>query len=196
MRITAGMMPVFSDSDPAQLARGYQVKVRIEWDDTAGNPWDNEEGHGAVSKWRPRDSKGPGEMVLVDDRGRCLFYDFAGAVATARKDGWDSPPYNTGTKGERAHRAALADFERLRGFCRGDWGYVGVIVTVTRAGAEVGRESLWRVESEGDYWRQVAAELAEEIIAPDCQARDCQAREKRLRHAMPEEFFIDGTVAA
>ena len=99
----------------------------VEPDAGGGAPWDNEDGHGPVSEWTRR-GKRPGEMVLVSDRHSRRFYDFAEAVRIARAEGWDAPPYGEGTAGQRAHRAALADFRRLRDWCEGRWSYVGVCV--------------------------------------------------------------------
>ena len=147
------------------------------YDDTGDMPWEREDGHGPVSKWRPKDSKAPGEMVLCEDRGQARFYDFAAAVKLARKDGWDTKPYGTRKPGERAHAAAMADFERLRRFCAGDWGYIGVIVEDAR-----GRQaSLWGIESDShDYHKEVARELADEMIV---QARE-ERRRAELKHCL------------
>ena len=175
-------IPQFTERDnwtaPIDAGAGYSVRVRVDPDEVNEAPWDNEDGHGPVSDWRPRDSKAPGEMVLADDRGRCLFYDFAAAVRLARKDGWDSPPYKTGTPGERAHRAALADFERMRRFAAGDWQYIGVTVEVSRAGDVVDDNSLWGINSDGDYWREHAADTANWIIAVDVVSRKAAGRIK------------------
>lgn len=147
--------------------------MRIEHDACHWAPWEEEDGHGPVSGWERR-AKRPGEMILCGDgRGRLgtddarRFYDFQAAVATARAEGWDAPPYG-GTIGEKAHRAALADFDRLRRYCNGDWGYVGVIVSLADEDGEPlddYSESLWDIESDaGDYLDAVARELADDII--------------------------------
>lgn len=158
-------------TDTIEAGAGYSVRVKVECGERNEAPWDNEDGHGPVSEWRSKDSKAPGEMVLAEDRGHCLFYDFAAAVRLARKDRWDSPPYKTGTPGERAHRAAMADFERMRRFAAGDWQYIGVTVEVSRAGDVAADDSLWGIESDGDYWREHAADTANWIIAADVASR-------------------------
>ena len=79
---------------------GRTFKVTIDRDDM-GPPWEEHDGHGPVSDWTTRDKR-PGEMVLHQDGRSRRYYDFAGAVVLARKDGWDTEPYNTGTaKSER-----------------------------------------------------------------------------------------------
>lgn len=71
---------------------GLRVVVTVHADDDAQAPWDREDGHGEVSDWTRRD-KEPGERVLCEDRGAKRFYDFAGAVKLARRDGWGVSPY-------------------------------------------------------------------------------------------------------
>lgn len=69
-----------------------------------------------------------------------------------------------------AAAAAMADFKRLAAWCRDDWRYVGVVVCeiCPHCGEAMSdeTESLWGIESDaGDYLREVAAELAEELTA-------------------------------
>lgn len=67
---------------------GREFRVTFPYDDAGDTPWDRECGHGEVSDWTTR-GKRPGERVLSTDRHQsCRFYDFQGAVATARRDGW------------------------------------------------------------------------------------------------------------
>jgi hypothetical protein len=141
---------------------GAEYVAELHLDDTCETPWDREDGHGPVTGWQRR-AKLPGEMVLCEDRGARRFYDFAEACRIAQRDGWDAPPYRTGTKRQRAARAALADFNRLRDWCNDEWHYLGVIVRHADACQCCGEsESLWGIESDAhDYLREVARELAE-----------------------------------
>lgn len=69
----------------------------------------------------------------------------------------------TMTARQYAAGAAMADYDRLRAWCAGDWQYVGVIVTCSATGES---ESLWGIESDSDdYLEEVAKELAEQIIS-------------------------------
>lgn len=62
-----------------------------------------------------------------------------------------------------AAAAAMADYDRLRGWCDDQWCYVGVIVTDDETGES---ESLWGIESDADdYLHEVAAELTAELKA-------------------------------
>lgn len=96
------------------------------------------------------------------------FYDFAEACRIALRDGWNAAPYDVQgeTPRQRAAKAARADFERLRAWCNDDWQWCGVIVTASREGIDLGRASLWGIESDaGAYLVEVANELAGEAIA-------------------------------
>ena len=157
----------------------YSVRVRIEPDDCMLEPWKEQDGHGPVSEWRRKDSKAPGERILCEDRGQALFYDFAAAVALARKDGWDTPPYKTGTAGECAARAAEADFDRLRRYCAGDWYYVSVGVELSLAGDVLAMDWIGGVESDGDWWRECAADMANDAI----HTSETERRERKFWEA-------------
>lgn len=71
----------------------FTVKARIVRDEDSGPPWENCDGHGPVSEWRPKDSKRPGEVVLHEYRGSCRFYDWQDAMKLAKRDGWGFLPH-------------------------------------------------------------------------------------------------------
>ena len=55
------------------------------------------------------------------------------------------------------------DLDRLRSYVLEHWSMVGIIVTASRNGIELGSASLWSIESDsGDYLNEAARELAEE----------------------------------
>lgn len=159
---------------------GYTFGVYLEPDTDRTAPWEEEDGHGPVRSVRCRDGeyppKAPGERLLWRDRWDCLLYDWAEAIRLARRDGWDAPPYNTGTAGQTAERAVLADFTRLRDYCRGDWAYIGVcVVQLDEDGEPIGdryETALWGVESDGEYWREVADELIDGELMPRIEVDD------------------------
>lgn len=164
---------MFQDIDDTIERDGFTLRARIEHDSDTGAPWEEHDGHGPVSGWECRDKR-PGELILSGPSygmGRMTgrrFYDFAEACRIARRDGWNAKPY--GVQGEtprqRAARAALADFEHLRGWCNDQWNWCGVVVTAERAGVELGTASLWGIESDaGAYLVEVANELAAEAVA-------------------------------
>ena len=94
--------------------------------------------------------------------------DFVFSVRIARRERWDAAPYDAGeTPGERAAKAARADFEFLRGWCADEWEYVGVIVTLLDDNGEESEvsDSIWRVETFGDYHEETARVLADELAS-------------------------------
>ena len=152
---------------------GKTFLAEIYTDNDMGAPWENSDWHGIVSDWETR-SKLPGEWVLCEDRRARRFYDAQETMKKARADSWGlSDPAliklcealgRQATRGEIVAAAVRADFEFLRGWCDGEWYYVGVCVQATGADCNAFENALWGVES-GDtaYIREVAAELASEI---------------------------------
>ena len=70
---------------------GLTFGVTLEPDTDAGFPWDNISTFGAGTHWQRR-SEAPGERVLDTNRGNDKrFYDFAGAIAQARRVGIPAP---------------------------------------------------------------------------------------------------------
>lgn len=154
---------------------GHKFRIEFHADSDAAPPWKNEDGHGPVSDWKrhafgmgSKPPKAPGEMILVWDYGSFRTYDFSEAVKIAKRDGWNAAPYRDDeTAGERAHKAALSDFKRLRDWCNGRWSYVGIeVFLLDDFGDDMSEsESLWGVESDGyAYHEEVARELAEELL--------------------------------
>lgn len=163
---------MFEDIDDTIERDGFTLRARIEHDSDTRAPWEEHDGHGPVSGWR-KDGKRPGELVLAEMRGgyeppRRRFYDFAEACRIARRDGWDAAPYDVPgeTPRQRAAKAAMANYNRLRGWCDDSWNWCGVVVTASRAGVELGTASLWGIESDaGAYLVEVANELAGEALS-------------------------------
>jgi hypothetical protein len=138
--------------------RGYRFRVTFPRDDTYRSaPWDEYDGNGIISDWRPKDSKRPGERILTSDRSSCRFYDWQATIERAKREQWGprhcaicgeesggvgSEAYGTihATPGIRDHeykhepagktaaRAVQRDFDRWAAWCRDEWEYVGVVV--------------------------------------------------------------------
>lgn len=111
--------------------RGHEIHIQWWRDDTMGTPWEEHDGHGPVSDWRPWSSKRPHERVLCQDttgKSAC-FYDWKEAVNLARRDGWGVAGAH-GTPGQIAAQAAQADFDYLRRWCRDEWFWCGYTLTV------------------------------------------------------------------
>ncbi|NNM74764.1 hypothetical protein [Enterovirga aerilata] len=169
-----------------ELPGGYTAQARIQYDDSMGEPWKEHDGHGPVTDWRRasyrhgRPAKSPGERLLVSDGSNARFYDFAEAVRIALRDGWGCEGGRKKGETARAYaaRAAEADFRRLQAWCSGEWHWCGVVVTVFKAGIELGSASLWGIESDaGDYLAEVANELLPEAL-DDAKARVAELAEE------------------
>ena len=161
------------DGDKVTLPDGFTLTFTSEFDQDSGTPWEREDGHGPVTDWVRREKRA-GELLLCSDGILKRFYDFAGAMVLAKRDGWGLSPDalaaltrklgHAPTKGQLAEAAVLVDFHNLEGWANDRWHYVGVIVTLRNPeGEEVDSESLWGVEDSGDYYQDVAEELAEEL---------------------------------
>jgi hypothetical protein len=151
----------------------WTVQIILEQDDAQGKPWKEECGHGDVSEWVRRDKK-PGERLLYSDRGGKLFYDFAGAIETAKREQWgcdlvklEKKLGRKPTKGEIAVQAVESDFELLRRWCEGDWFY-GVLCVrlVAEDGDIIETEYLGGVSSEGEHWKECAADMINTLLEP------------------------------
>jgi hypothetical protein len=156
---------------------GVEYKIEIRDDNDIGPPWKFEDGHGDVSDWTTR-SKTPGELVLCEDRDAKLYYDFQNACEIARKEGWQTPPYNIPdeTPRKRATRAAMADYERLRQWCNGYWNYIGVIVRRADDCPCCGESAaLWGIESDSEDYinNEVIPDLIEELEANEHVSTNC-----------------------
>jgi hypothetical protein len=166
--------PVLDGESSTITLGGFQLTATIHDDPDAGTPWENSDGHGEVTGWERRDKR-PGERILNSDRdGSKRFYDYAGAVARALAENWDTAPYGQGTPGERAARAADADFEYLRAWCNSEWRYVGVAVTVSKNGIQLTGQydhALWGIEDTADaHLAETATDLAPQALEAAQQA--------------------------
>ena len=157
--------------------RTLTFRVTTEDDTDSGRPWENSEGHGVVSEWVSRDKR-PGEWILNQDRGSHRFFDFAETMKIAKRDGWGLPKEEMEawiaerhgclpSKAMIAERAVKKNFDYLKGWCEGEWRYIGVIVTLLDDDGEDTNisQSLWCVEDVGDYKGEVAQQLAEELAS-------------------------------
>lgn len=188
--VTKADIPAYGDYDAGErieLPHGFYAVVRVHHDSDHEAPWDDGDGHGDVSEWTTRDKRA-GERVLHSDRHSKRFYAYAGAIAKAKREGWDAPPY-TGTKGERAARAVERDYEWMRAWCNDQWRYISVAVELfDRADTRAADDSLWDIESEGDYWRETAAEMIEHMLDIETGRRRSEWR-AALREAREQRYW-------
>ena len=147
--------------------QGLRFKVEIHHDLGMGPPWEEHDGHGEVSEWTSRGKK-PGERVLAEDRRSFRYYNWAGAVAKAKAEGW-GPKEGGKTLRQNAATAVERDFQYLKSWCDDEWGWAWIKVQlldtegnpVEKAGAW---ETLGGMESnDTEGLKREAKELAEEI---------------------------------
>lgn len=156
---------------------GAEFKVTFPYDDHHGAPWDESDGHGVVTDWEHACETPRGCWELCSDRRAKRFYNWRETMDIAKRDGWGLAPDALASLAKRLGRepskrdirkeAVRRDFNYLHSWCNDQWSYVGVVVELLDAdGEEAGEsESLWGVESFGDYASEVALELAGEILA-------------------------------
>lgn len=158
--------PKIKFADTYELENGLTLIVKTEHDPDASAPWEECDGHGPVTEWTRREKK-PGEFLLCSDRSAKRFYDFAQAVETAKSEGWScSEVLPTDTKGQKAHKAVMADYEYLRAWCENRWEYLIVTVSIIdQEGEEIASDSLGWVESYRDHWLEIAQSMADDLIA-------------------------------
>lgn len=164
---TKEILPLIPRHAPAEfeLPGGFSVRVAVEHDPDIGPPWQEYDGHGPVREGL-KESKRAGERVLGPSGTRDVWYlyDFAEACKIARRDGWGSAGDESLKGRAKAARAAEADFEYLRRWCADLWYWCYVDVRVTAPDGTEARSSCGGLESEGDYWREVAADLTADAL--------------------------------
>jgi len=153
---------------------GWKATARIYYDDDLTPPWERDCGHGPVSEWTTRAIKA-GERILSQDGPSRRYYDFAEACKIARADGWGIKEGRKLRERVNAYAARCAehDFSVLQAWCKDDWFYVGVAVTIEYKGVSLTGQydhALWSVEanypgSDNDYLREVANDLLPEAIS-------------------------------
>jgi hypothetical protein len=146
---------------------GQRFRVHFPTDDSADPPWDNgDDGRGIVSEWTTRPPK-PGERVLCRDGYHVRYFDTDATFQKALTEEWDAEPYG-GPARERARRAMEAEWETFRRYARGDWGYVGVVVTREPVIAVPATASVWGCESsDPGSLTSTAYEIAAEVPDDD-----------------------------
>ena len=149
---------------------GFRIVARVHSDDCGLVPWEEDSFHGPVSDWTTRDKRA-GEMVLSENRGSRLYYDFAEACRIALRDEWGVEGM-IGTRRQIAAEAARRDFEYLRAWCNDEWYYCGIVMEVYRGGVCIDDHaaSLWGIECNfpavqpNGYLMEVANELLNEAV--------------------------------
>lgn len=176
---------------------GRKFEVKRYYDTDMGPPWKEHDGHGVIrdTYCHGRPEKKPGEVVISSNSGSHWLYDVAATTELARKDGWGlggdkeaelakklgRPP----TKGEIIAEAVQRDLEHCKGWLEDRWYWIGVGVRILdKDGEPVGGRydhAVWGFESEGDYWKEVAGEIANEIMHERRQVWREALKERRAK---------------
>ena len=173
-------------------------EVRFYYDGDQERPWEHSDCHGPVRQLHNRADKLPGERIMSSGERHSYVwaYDVQAATKLAKKDGWCLSDKcraelvarlkREPTKGEIVAAAVASDFDFLNGWVNDEWHYMGVSVLPVDKHGDVDDDdeythALWGIESDSDYWREVAAEQANEIINADKKAFVCRMREARER---------------
>ncbi len=172
---------------------GREFKVTQYYDEDHSAPWIEEDGHGVIrelSSYYGRPDKKPGEVIIHSDRGHYWLYDIQETTQQAKRDGWGLNPEDVAklglkTRGEIVREAVLRNMKYCRGYLNSDWYYIGVCVQIIGPDGEAEEEAfenaLWGVESCGDYWKEVAHELADSILYEKREAWRAALKEARAR---------------
>lgn len=138
--------------------------ITFEVDEFSDAPWDYSDHHGPVRKSdnahnKYHSDKRPGERPLnrADRSQYQYYYDWQQAMKMAKRDNWNTAPYDAPNK---ALRAVQQDFEYLRGWINGEWYCVFVTVEY-----EDQTESLGGVETYNDYHIECGNEILADLIA-------------------------------
>jgi len=162
-----------------KVIKGLTATIEYHYDADADAPWQSRDGHGPVRSSLKHHSphhsdKRPGESPLnsPERHETQYYYDWQEAMKIAQRDGW-----GPGTTAE----AVQADFDYLRGYIRGDWQYVGIVVRITDPqGLTLAMDDLWGVETFKDYHETEAREMAEQLIEHHLQKLEAEANEARI----------------
>ncbi len=176
---------------------GLTFRVKFEHDQDSGPPWENGDGRGIVGDWETRANKRPGDRVLCTDRHSVRYFDFAGTIAKAKRECWGLNETETAklarklgrvpTRGEIRAESVEREYEYLRLWCNDQWSYVGVIVVMLDDEGEETQyqDSIWGVETIGDYHIDVAHELAAGLA--EMRQRERNERAAYLRRERAEK---------
>lgn len=162
--------------------KGLQFVRTLDHDYDAGVPWENADGHGVITGWLRDDLVVGGKPIyeqperfrlLNNDRDTARYYDWTQSLERAEREQWGLGPEElqklTAELGKPpspsqiTSRAVRLDYEFIRGWCRDEWWYVWIQVTLkgTQVSASVGGvESCNTKYIEGE----VSTELAEQCI--------------------------------
>lgn len=160
-------METIYDGDTVEL-NGRSYKVTFEPDCDMLPPWKEWDGCGIISEWERRD-KSAGERILYEERGSKLFYDWQATMQKAKHEGWGLSSEKLAalerklgrapTKGEIIAQSVELDFQNMRDYCTGEWGYY--VICVEDEDGET--NYLGGVTNSGDDLSETAYQMIDEM---------------------------------
>lgn len=179
--------------------RGITVQIEYFYDQDAGKPWENCEGHGVMREaysYYDKPEKKPGEVLIQGERGNYWVYDIQETTKLAKRDGWGVSDAPAGlTKNQITALAVQKDLDFLRGWINDDWHYAGVVCTVLDSEGEETEdtESCWGFETFNDYHETAGKEMAEALAESVHRARLKQWR-SALTEARARKYWASRDV--
>lgn len=173
---------------------GIAVLIEYFYDQDAGKPWENSDGHGVIRSaysYYGKPEKKPGEVLIQGERGSYWIYDWQESTRIAKRDGWgvSNPPAGL-TRKQITQLAVQKDFDFLRGWLDDDWHYVGAVCTVLDSDGEETdiSDSCWGFETLNDYHETAGREMAESLAESIHKARLHQWR-AALKEARARKYW-------
>ena len=156
----------FSDNFPEGVVTvdGFEIEYRFEYDPDSGPPWADPEDAPLMryaDRHRMWDStKKAGERPITDRRGGTYLFNWKLAAERARKEKWNSPPYDAPNRIERAVQNL---FDYYKSYINEYWYYVGIEVRLVRHPQY--RHDVWGFETYKDYHKESVMEMASELVS-------------------------------
>lgn len=171
----------YAGEEVTELPNGWKIKVEFHHDSDSGPPWKECDGMGVIEE-SPRYWGDLHESYRDWRMGEYHYFDWKATLPIAIKEGWDSKPYGSTDKQERAMRAMRSTYEYLRRWCDDQWWYVGMIVILLdEDDTELAEESCWRYESDAmDHLTSEARSWAAHMIVKERRERRESLRQARI----------------
>jgi hypothetical protein len=152
--------------DAPELSPEFEIQLECFYEDYAEVPWDFYESNGEVivdRQYQEEPDNGNVEMWRGDRNQNSYRYAWQEAVRKTRKE-FDEyrPKWGKTARQDYALERVRSEFKLFRDFCRDDWAYIWIKVTLLWNGKEVAEESFGGIESSG--WQSSAEELIGQMI--------------------------------
>ena len=151
--------------DVPELADGYKIKLACSYEDCGDTPWDFNESCGNVEHKSGYGELGNGNVELwLGGRNSYNFvYGWQDAVRKSRKEFDEySPKLGKTQRQDNALERVRSEHKWFRDYCRDDWSYIWVRVSLWFEGEEVSDDSIGAVES--NDWEYCAQDLIKQLV--------------------------------